>query len=242
MVEKVREEPAERYQSCDELLAALDFARALGGRQGDAPAEDEKTRAAQPRRARAGSDRAAADAQCNAAGGEPGRRGTTRLWTGVLAGRRPRCWSSPRRAPFLFERYRAPARGRVPRTGWIAREGLRKVRARVATAAAFFAREARARRRGRPRGTRGGRGCRPDLRPLLPFPPGGREQDRTDLGRALDRRPQARHVIFDPRCRRRMTSSLFNSAGATARGCELSMGSTPSTSGSTVTHRTPTIR
>src|SRR4029077_855038 len=122
IVEKMcAKKPAERFQSCDELLAALDaLPRSLGGRQGEgADPDEEKTRMlANP----------AGPAGRTALRPPPRqvRRKGARPWIGVLFGAVAAVLVLSV-AAFFFERQRAAARGRIPQQGWVAREGLRKV-------------------------------------------------------------------------------------------------------------------
>jgi len=127
IVEKMCEKkPAERYQSCGELLAAIDaLPRSLGGRHTDAPPDLEETRVLPD----PGSAARPAPQRIRSAQRPPQaapRARPTRLWTGMLAGATAAVLVLAG-AAFLFERYRATSRGRVPQTGWIARDGLRRV-------------------------------------------------------------------------------------------------------------------
>src|SRR5882724_2179483 len=124
VVEKMcAKKPAERYQSCDELMAALDaLPRSLGGRQGDGePGQLEATRVLPPpARAAPGSQRSQRPA--------PSRPGSSRagLWTGIAAGAAAAVLVLAGLA-FLYERDRAARLGRVPLDGWTSGGGLRKV-------------------------------------------------------------------------------------------------------------------
>src|SRR6266446_1270709 len=114
--------PAERYQSCDELIADLDaLPRSLGGRAGEAVGTPaiEKTRALPT----------------------PVKAAPTRLWTGVAAGAAAAVLVLAGLA-VLYERNRAAGRGRVPEAGWMSRSGLRKVQGMGGYGnCVFFARE-----------------------------------------------------------------------------------------------------
>src|SRR5436190_11365557 len=118
IVEKMcAKKPAERYQSCDELLADLD---ALP--RASAPPELEKTRAL----AMPPAPRPALTARARGGVRAPSRTRPGRLWTGVLVGATVAMLVLAALA-YLYERNRAGERGRVPAKGWIARGGLRKV-------------------------------------------------------------------------------------------------------------------
>ena len=120
--------PAERYQSCDELIADLDpLPRSLGGREGEAVGAPaiEKTGAlpipVKPAQASAPRPRPPRTALR-----PPAKVAPTRLWTGLVAGASAAVLVLAGLA-VLFERNRAAGRGRVPEAGWMSRSGLRKV-------------------------------------------------------------------------------------------------------------------
>jgi len=130
VVEKMcAKKPAERYQSCEELMAALDaLPRSLGGRQGDGePGQIEATRvlAPPPRPAQAapGSRRSRRP--------PASRPGSSRagLWTGIAGGAAAAILVLAGLA-FLYERDRAARLGHVPQEGWASRGGLRKVQSK----------------------------------------------------------------------------------------------------------------
>jgi predicted Ser/Thr protein kinase len=129
VIEKMcAKKPAERYQSCDELIAAVDaLPRPPGGKQGEslaAPVLD-KTRAlptamksgpvvaapARPQRSRAAA------------------RSAPRPWAGVAVGAVAGLLLLAGGA-FFFLRQTAASPGRVPQDGWVSRGGLRKVQGR----------------------------------------------------------------------------------------------------------------
>jgi len=113
--------PAERYQSCDELIEAIDsLPRSLSGRQADAAAPAEKTRllSQPPARARPVSPRA-----------RPPQRTASRAWLGVTAGATTAALVLAAGA-IVWLKIGAVSRGRVPAAGWVARDGLRKLQSR----------------------------------------------------------------------------------------------------------------
>jgi len=125
IVEKMcAKKPAERYQTCDELIAAVDaLPRALGGKQGEAPPQPEKTRVlptptrspppAQPARARP----------------QERRPARSRPWLGAVLGVAAGLLLIAGGA-FAVLRHAAASRGRIPQDGWVSRGGLRKVQAK----------------------------------------------------------------------------------------------------------------
>ncbi len=124
IVEKMcAKKPAERYQTCDELLAAIDaLPPAFAGRQparGDAP---EKTRAL-PRPPQVADDRPRPARRSGAP--QPAAPGS-RLWPGILAGTFAGLVLLAA-AGFFYLRGTAGLRGRVPSAGWTNRSGLRRV-------------------------------------------------------------------------------------------------------------------
>jgi len=135
--------PAERYQSCDELIADLDaLPRSLGGREGEAVGAPaiEKTRAlptpVKPAQASAPRPRPQRTALR-----PPVKAAPTRLWTGVAAGAAAAVLVLAGLA-VLYERNRAAGRGRVPEAGWMSRSALRKVQGMGGYGnCVFFARE-----------------------------------------------------------------------------------------------------
>jgi len=195
IVEKMcAKKPAERYQSCDELLAALDaLPRSLGGRQGEGTDPDEeKTRMlANP----------AGPAGRSALRPPPPRqvrRKGARPWIGVLFGATAAVLVLSI-AAFFFERQRAAARGRIPQEGWVAREGLRKVQRQGGYGnCVFFARELE-------RGAEDVRAARAEIatadpifgRCYFPRPVGENKTGQVWEELWIDGRKRA-HVIFDP--------------------------------------------
>jgi protein kinase-like protein len=122
LVEKMcAKKPAERFQSCDELLLALDaLPRTLGGRQVES-AQPEKTRALPPpAEAGKGARRRRPD------GAPAVARRPSRLWPGVLLGALA-AFAVLGGAGYLYLRSTAGLRGRVPSTGWLQRTGLRRI-------------------------------------------------------------------------------------------------------------------
>ena len=129
IVEKMcAKKPAERYQSCDELMAAIDaLPRPLGGREGGkAPPSEERTRMLP------------AAAQGARTLSPPGQRQRTRSrlaakpssnpWGAVAAGAAAAMLLLAA-GGYLYLRGRTGVGG-VPETGWIARGGLRKVQSK----------------------------------------------------------------------------------------------------------------
>ena len=112
--------PADRFQTCDELLSALDaLPSALGGRTGDAAPREDKTRALpQPPEARKGPRR-------RRAGAEPGARSSS-PWPGTLLGALLAV-AVLGGGGFLYLRRATGLRGRVPEKGWLQRQGLRRI-------------------------------------------------------------------------------------------------------------------
>jgi predicted Ser/Thr protein kinase len=110
--------PAERYQRCDELIAAIDsLPRSLGGRQAETAPDEEKTRllAQPPPPAAAPRTRA-----------NPPRRRQSQPWRGVMVGAAAAVLVLGG-AAFAYLRMTTARRGRVPAGGWVARGGPRKV-------------------------------------------------------------------------------------------------------------------
>jgi len=133
IVEKMcAKKPAERYQTCDELVAALDaLPRSLGGRQGDgSPDQPEATRVLppppKPAQTAPGVRRTRRSPPPSGAG-----RSRAGLWTGIAAGAAAAVLVLAGLG-FLYERDRAARLGRVPQAGWTPRGGLRKVQSRGA--------------------------------------------------------------------------------------------------------------
>jgi predicted Ser/Thr protein kinase len=123
VVEKMcAKKPAERFQTCDELVAALDaLPRSLGGRQVEAPPRPEKTRALPPpTEAPKGPLRQRAP-RPRAAGSPP-----SRLWPGVLVGVLAAV-AVLGGVALLSLRSTGGQRGRVPDRGWLQRAGLRRI-------------------------------------------------------------------------------------------------------------------
>jgi predicted Ser/Thr protein kinase len=131
IVEKMcAKKPAERYQSCEELVAALDaLPRSLGGRQPDpGSGEVEATRVLPPPPPRAQGQAGPAARRSRKPSQPPARSRASRagLWTGIAAGAAAAVVVLAG-AGYLYERDRAGRLGRVPRAGWISRGGVRKV-------------------------------------------------------------------------------------------------------------------
>jgi hypothetical protein len=122
IVEKMcAKKPLERFQTCDELIAALDaLPRSLGGRQVDAAAQLEKTRALPPPAQAPG----APHRQRAPARSAPG--GARSPWRGVAAGA-VLAVVVLGGAGFFYLRSTAVLRGRVPEKGWLQRAGLRRI-------------------------------------------------------------------------------------------------------------------
>jgi predicted Ser/Thr protein kinase len=103
--------PAERYQSCDELLAAVDsLQRSIGGGQPDAAAQAEKTRLLPQ------APRGASQAGRRSRPSPPAK---SRPWLGVTAGATAAVLVLAA-AAIGWMRFGAAPRGRVPATGWVA--------------------------------------------------------------------------------------------------------------------------
>jgi predicted Ser/Thr protein kinase len=201
MVEKMcAKKPAERYQSCEELIAAIEsLPRSMGGRQADAaPAELEKTRALPtplkpPHTSAARVRGQGAPLRTQPTAGAPGR-----LWTGVVAGAAAAVLVLAALA-FFYERSRAAARGRVPQAGWLSRSGLRKVQSKGGYGnCIFFPRELE-------RGAEGPGSVYAELaadepihgRCYFPRPAGENKTGQIWEELWVDGRKRA-HVIFDP--------------------------------------------
>ena len=110
--------PAERYQSCDELIAAIDsLPRSIGGGQPDAAAQAEMTRLL-PQAPRGVSPAARRS--------RPSPPAKSRPWLGVTAGATAAVLVLAA-AAIGWMRFGAAPRGRVLATGWVAQGGLRKL-------------------------------------------------------------------------------------------------------------------
>jgi predicted Ser/Thr protein kinase len=126
IVEKMcAKKPAERYQSCDELVAAVDaLPRSLGGRQEEAaPGGLEATRVLPPP-----SQQPAPGPRRPRSPPQPTRTVSSRAgpWTGILAGVIAAVLVLAG-VGYFYQRDRDARSGRVPETGWTSRGGLRKV-------------------------------------------------------------------------------------------------------------------
>ncbi|HZR08362.1 MAG TPA: protein kinase, partial [Myxococcales bacterium] len=122
VVEKMcAKKPAERFQTCDELIAALDaLPRSLGGRQLDAPAKAEKTRALPPP-----AETPKGPRRQRPTGPAAHARGPWRaVAVGALA-----AMAVLGAAGFFYLRSTAASRGHVPVEGWLERSGLRRIQA-----------------------------------------------------------------------------------------------------------------
>ncbi len=117
--------PAERFQTCDELIAALDaLPRSLGGRQVEGLAQPEKTRALPPPvESPKGPRRQRAPARSPAP-----RPGDPSPWRGVAAGALAAI-AVLGAGGYFYLRSTAGLRGRVPEKGWMQRTGLRRIQA-----------------------------------------------------------------------------------------------------------------
>ena len=110
--------PAERYQSCDELIAAIDsLPRSIGGGQPDATAQAEKTRLLSP------PPRGVSPAARRSRPSPPAKSSP---WLGVAAGATAAVLVLAA-AAIRWMRFGTASRGRVPAAGWVAQGGLRKV-------------------------------------------------------------------------------------------------------------------
>jgi hypothetical protein len=199
IVEKMcAKKPAERYRSCEELIAALDaLPRSLGGRQGDAPSQLEKTRAlpapfgpAQAPPARARRQRSPSR--------PPGKAGPTGLWTGIAAGATAAVLVLAA-VGFLYERSRAPAGGRVPGAGWTSRGGLRQLQGKGGYGNCVFSASDLERGADDPRAVRADFAAGEPIfgRCFFPRPIGENKTGQVWEELWIDGRKRA-HVIFDP--------------------------------------------
>ena len=110
--------PAERYQSCDDLIAAIDsLPRSIGGGQPDAAAQAEKTRLLSP------PPRGVSPAARRSRPSPPAKSSP---WLGVAAGATAAVLVLAA-AAIGWMRFGTASRGRVPAAGWVAQGGLRKV-------------------------------------------------------------------------------------------------------------------
>ena len=127
IVEKMcAKKPAERYQSCDELIAAVDaLPRPLGGRQGstEAPSE-ERTRLLPAAAQRAGAPDAPGQRQ--RARSRPETKRSSTPWGAVAAGAAAAMLLLAA-GGYFYLRGRIAGSGGVPEAGWMSRGGLRKV-------------------------------------------------------------------------------------------------------------------
>src|SRR5438132_4950263 len=124
IVEKMgAKKPAERYQSCAELIAAIDaLPRPLGGRGGTAAPFEERTRLlpAAAQRARTLS------APGQRTRSRPAAKPSSVPWGAVAAGAASAILLLAA-GGYLYLRGRTAGVGGVPETGWMSRGGLRKV-------------------------------------------------------------------------------------------------------------------
>ena len=131
VIEKMcAKKPADRYQSCDELIAAIDaLPRALGGREGGSPSPPapEKTRVL-AQRAQPGPAGPLRDRPVRAPS-RPTPRRASRPWAGLIAGVMA-ALALLAGGAFLFVRQQAASGNRVPREGWVSRGGLRKIQSK----------------------------------------------------------------------------------------------------------------
>jgi len=122
----VREETGERYQSCDELIAAIDAlaasARRPGGRHGAAVRRGTRMLPAAAQGARTLSRQPAQRTRSRLAA-----KPSSNPWGAVAAGAAAAMLLPQRGIPVLARRTGV---GGVPETGWIARGGLRKVQSK----------------------------------------------------------------------------------------------------------------
>jgi predicted Ser/Thr protein kinase len=127
MVERMcAKKPAERYQSCDQLIASIDaLPRPLGGRQGgEQPEDEEKTRLLPSVEQRP--QPPATPGQRQRARPRQAATLSSRAWPAVAAGSAAALLLLAA-AGFLYLRAQSGTGGRVPGTGWMSRGGLRKV-------------------------------------------------------------------------------------------------------------------
>ncbi|OLD46899.1 MAG: hypothetical protein AUI48_06225 [Chloroflexi bacterium 13_1_40CM_2_68_14] len=129
IVEKMcAKKPAERYQSCDELIAGIDaLPRALGGRQGDKAAPSEERTRLLPAAAQRPQP-VSNPAERQPSRSRPAARRPSRLWPAVAGGAAAALLLAA--VGFLYLRGQAAQGAGVPETGWMSRGGLRKVQSK----------------------------------------------------------------------------------------------------------------
>src|SRR5438552_636308 len=126
IVEKMgAKKPGERYQSCDELMAAIDaLPRPLGGREGGTAAPSEERTRLLPAAARRARTRSASG-QPQRTRSRPAAKPSSVPWGAVAAGAAAAMLLLAA-GGFLYLRGRTASVDGVPETGWISRGGLRR--------------------------------------------------------------------------------------------------------------------
>jgi predicted Ser/Thr protein kinase len=188
--------PAERFQNCDELIAALEaLPRSLGGRMPDAADDPEKTLVSPPP-AGMPRDEARRTRRAPVRAPPPGPR--SRLWPALLAGTFAAVVLLGA-AAFFYMRATAGLRGQIPASGWTLRGGLRRIQSKGGYGNCVFSNREVQRASADPSLLRSAFSAGDDIYGRCFFPAAIGENRSGQIWEELwiDGRKRA-HVIFDP--------------------------------------------